>query len=63
MRIVGPMRAFWWARTCSTFERIADQRPLARRVRFGIGRPLGFLRRTRLIMPGAVSQASSSAER
>ena len=41
VRMVIPMRAFWWAKTCSTFERTADFAALARRVRFGIGRPRG----------------------
>ena len=56
VRIVRPMHAFWWAKTCSTFERTPDLRPLARRVREGIiGRPCGFLRWMRLVMPWSVS--------
>ena len=63
VRMVIPMRAFWWAKTCSTFERSADFAAVARRVGFGIGRPLGLRRWMRLTMPCASSQASFSAER
>ena len=40
-RPIGP---FWRAKTCSTAERTADLRALARAVRRGIGLPFGFLR-------------------
>lgn len=41
---IGP---FCRAKMCSTAERTADLAALARRLRAGIGRPLGFLRRMR----------------
>lgn len=61
--MVMPMRAFWWAKTCSTFDRTADFAALARQVRFGIGRPLGLRRWMRLSMPRASGHSSFFAER
>ena len=55
MGMVMPMRAFCWAKTGSTFERTVDLTALARLVRFGIGRPRGFLRWMRLVIPWFVS--------
>src|SRR3954447_10791904 len=46
VRMSRPMRLFWSANTCSTTARTFDLRPLARRVRAGIGRRGGFLRWT-----------------
>ena len=63
VRIVSPIRAFWWAKTCSTFARSFDLRPLAFAVRAGIGRPRGFLRWMRLFSPFSFSHFSFSAER
>lgn len=61
-RIVSRMRAFWCAKTCSIFKPGADLAALARPVRFGIGRPRGFLRWMRLFMEISVSQAPFSAD-
>ncbi len=63
VRIVSPIRAFWWAKTCSTLARSFDLRPLAFAVRAGIGRPRGFLRWMRLSGPFSFSHFSFSAER
>ena len=63
IRILSPMRSFRWAKTCSTFARTADLRPSALAVRLPIGRPRGFLRWMRLVMPFASSQSSFRLER
>lgn len=63
VRMISPMRSFWWPKTCSTFDRTTDFRPFALDVRFDMGRPRGFLRWISLTMPLAASQASFSAER
>ena len=51
------------AKTCSTFARSFDLRPLAFAVRAGIGRLCGFLRWIRLCSPCSLSHLSFSAER
>ena len=38
-----PILDFWWAKTCSTRDRIFERLPLARAVASLIGRPFGFL--------------------
>ena len=59
----GPIRIFRWAKTCSTFARSFDLRPLAFAVRAGIGRPRGFLRWMRLSGPFSFSHFSFPAGR
>ena len=44
VRMNRPIGPFCRAKTCSTVERTADLRALARAVRRGIGLPCGFLR-------------------
>jgi hypothetical protein len=44
VRMNRPIGPFCRAKTCSTAERTADLRALARAVRRGIGFPFGFLR-------------------
>ncbi|OLS48626.1 hypothetical protein BV379_10360 [Rhodovulum sulfidophilum] len=63
VRMISPIRSFWWPKTCSTFERTTDLRPFAQDVLVYIGRPPGFLRWISLTMPLAASQASFSTDR
>ena len=64
VRIAGPIRAFRWAKTCSTFARSFDLRPLAFAVRAGIGRLVRLLAVDPAVQrPCSLSHLSFSAER
>ena len=62
VRVVSTIRAFWWAKTCSTFARFFDSCPLAFAVGALIGRLCGFLRWMRLFSPCSLSHFSFFAE-
>lgn len=42
VRMNRPNLFFWWAKTCSTWARIADSAALARAILCGIGLPAGL---------------------